>query len=107
MNIIKRALFHRFEGDFDVLKDIVEEGYYISVSPEVIYNKKYGDFVNHVPLENMVLESDGPWEYDGKKGMPSMVMDIITYLSKARNMEEAVVEKIVFENSLKLFGKVL
>lgn len=101
---IKSALFHWFEGDFEVLNEIINRGYFISISPDVMFNEKYSNFVQHIPLENIVLESDGPWEYNGEKGKPLMVLPTIAYLSKVRNISKNHIEKIVYENSCKLFN---
>lgn len=100
---IKSALFHWFEGAVKVLKEIINEGYFVSVSPEVMYNEKYSEFVKNIPIEHIVLESDGPWEYNGEKGKPLMVVRTIAYLSKERNINKPTIEKIVGENASKLF----
>ena len=75
----------------------------ISVSPDVLYNKRYAEFVSHLPVENMVVESDGPWQYNGNTGVPCMVINIISYLSHQKNMKESELTKIIYDNSRGLF----
>lgn len=101
---IKKALFHWFEGDLELMKEITREGYYISVSPDVMYNKSYRAFVKNIPIENLVLESDGPWAYNGEKGVPEMIIDSLAYISKEKNIEEIELRKIFYENAEHLFG---
>lgn len=101
---IKNVLFHWFEGELSTLKKIVESGYYISISPDVMFNEEYAEFVEEIPIENMVLESDGPWEYNGEKGKPIMVCDTLKYLSKKRNIPVEKLQKYFFLNACKLFN---
>jgi TatD DNase family protein len=87
---IKKALFHWFEGDLSDLEKIKKNGWNISVSPDVIYNKEYEKFVRNIPLEIITLESDGPWEYGGEVGVPSMTEKTADFLTKIylKNKEE-------------------
>ncbi len=101
---IESALFHWFEGDEKALGMIVERGYYVSISPDVMYNRRYDDFVSHIPIGSMVFESDGPWKYDGMRGMPDMTLDIAKHVSKARGISIDKIEQAVYENSCTLFG---
>lgn len=104
---IRSALFHWFEGDLEVMEEIVAHGYYISVSPNVMFNEKYARFVSHVPTEAIVLESDGPWEYNGQKGVPSMVTDTLAFLSKARDIKEKELAEKIYKNTCRLFGRII
>lgn len=101
---VESALFHWFEGDEKALGMIVERGYYVSVSPDVMYNRRYDDFVNRIPMGNIVFESDGPWEYEGRRGMPDMVLEIAKHLSMRRGIPIEEIEKAAYENSCSLFG---
>lgn len=101
---IEKALFHWFEGPIDVMTSIIEKGYYISISPEVIYNADYAEFVKQVPLKNIVLESDGPWTYNGRQGTPSMVFEIIRYLSIQREINQHKLAEIIYQNTCHLFN---
>ncbi|KDR95554.1 TatD DNase family protein [Peptoclostridium litorale DSM 5388] len=101
---VESALFHWFEGDEKALGMIVERGYYVSVSPDVMYNRRYDDFVNMIPIGNIVFESDGPWEYEGRRGMPDMIVEIAKHLSIRRGISLEEIEKAAYENSCSLFG---
>lgn len=102
---IRKALFHWFEGDLKILKEIVENGYYISVSPDVLYNAAYAEFVSHIPTGCIVVESDGPWFYNGNKGNPSMIKEIIAYISLQRQLRQEDLTNMVYENTCELFNK--
>ena len=89
------------------MKKIVEEGYYLSISPDVLYNNRYAEFVGHIPMDNIVLESDGPWSYNEQTGVPTMILDIAEHLSEERNLEKIEILNIIYKNSCKLFKEVL
>jgi TatD DNase family protein len=63
---IERAVFHWHKAPADVTRAIVEAGYFVSVTPEVVYRERDRDLVERVPLESLLVESDGPWKYAGE-----------------------------------------
>ena len=69
---IERAVFHWHKAPAEVTRQIVEAGYFVSVSPEVVYRERDRELVEAVPLESLLVESDAPWPYKGEfEGMPS------------------------------------
>jgi TatD DNase family protein len=55
--------FHWLKAPLDVVDEIIAAGHYISVTPEVIYRERAQDLCRRVPLERLLLETDGPWPY--------------------------------------------
>ena len=104
---IKKALFHWFEGELSVLERIKRNGWYVSISPDAIYNKEYGDFVRNIPLEMITLESDGPWEYGGETGVPSMTGKTAEFLESVYGISKEEILRITDQNAVKLFSLVL
>jgi TatD DNase family protein len=69
---IDRAVFHWHKASEDVTRAIVDAGYFVSVTPEVVYRDRDRELVEAVPLESLLVESDAPWAYAGEfSGMPS------------------------------------
>src|SRR5262249_3671968 len=69
---IERAVFHWHKAPADVTRAIVDAGYFVSVTPEVVYRERDRELVQSVPLESLLVESDAPWRYQGEfEGMPS------------------------------------
>jgi TatD DNase family protein len=67
-----RAVFHWHKAPEDVTRAIVDAGYFVSVTPEVVYRDRDRELVEAVPLESLLVESDAPWVYSGEfSGMPS------------------------------------
>jgi len=63
---VERAVFHWHKAPADVTRAIVEAGYFVSVTPEVVYRDRDRQLVEQVPLESLLVETDAPWRYRGE-----------------------------------------
>jgi len=63
---VERAVFHWHKAPPDVTREIVESGYLVSVTPDVVYRERDRELVERVPLESLLVESDAPWPYQGE-----------------------------------------
>ncbi|HXH83133.1 MAG TPA: TatD family hydrolase [Candidatus Tectomicrobia bacterium] len=63
---VERAVFHWHKATPEVTRAIVEAGYLVSVGPEVVHRERDRELVEAVPLESLLVESDGPWPYGGE-----------------------------------------
>lgn len=63
---IERAVFHWHKAPAEVTRAIVEAGYHVSVTPEVVYRERDREMVAALPLESLLVESDAPWQYEGE-----------------------------------------
>ena len=69
---IDRAVFHWHKAPAEVTKAIVDAGYFVSVTPDVVSCERDREMVTGVPLDALLVESDGPWKYGGEfEGMAS------------------------------------
>ncbi|MBL0388606.1 TatD family hydrolase [Tumebacillus sp. ITR2] len=62
---VKRAHFHWLKAAPDDLQRIVEAGYYVSLTPDVCHRERDQQLAKSVPLSQLLLETDGPWEHEG------------------------------------------
>jgi TatD DNase family protein len=63
---IERAVFHWHKAPLEVTREIVDAGFFVSVTPEVVYRERDRELVAQVPIESLLVESDAPWKYDGE-----------------------------------------
>ena len=69
---VERAVFHWHKAPAEVTRAIVDAGYFVSVSPEVVYRDRDREMVASVSLGSLLVESDGPWPYRGEfENLPS------------------------------------
>lgn len=60
---IRKCVFHWYSGPLDVLKDILDNGYFISASPSLVYSEPSREAVAYAPIESVMIETDSPVYY--------------------------------------------
>jgi TatD DNase family protein len=96
---IEGALFHWYEGSLEDLNLLVLNNHFISISPDILVNKEYFEFAKKIPLDMVLLESDGPWEYDGKRGTPQMIFNSASILAPFHNLTTTELLLKISENT--------
>lgn len=66
-NKIKYAIFHWYTGSLSTLEKIIKEGYYVSVNSSMMKTKKGLEIIKSIPLDRILVESDGPFTKVGNK----------------------------------------
>ena len=114
LNIVKRyqppgALFHWHKSPPEVTAAIYQAGYCISVTPEIYYRERDRQLVQQVPLENLMLESDGPWpyggEFSGQPTTPALVARVAVEVARLKGVPLVEVRAITTANARRLFGR--
>ena len=62
----ERAVFHWHKAPVEVTHAIVDAGYFVSVTPDVVYRERDREMVAGAPLDALLVESDGPGKYGGE-----------------------------------------
>ncbi len=101
---IERAVFHWYTGPLDLLEDIIKHGFYISINAAVKIQKKHQEVARRVPLDNMLVESDGPYSYRGLELEPTLIPETIRLLSQLLNIDEKTILEKVRSNLARLFN---
>lgn len=60
-NNIKNAVFHWYTGKLTTLDKIIDRGYYFSINYEMLKSKKGLSIIKRIPLDRILVESDGPF----------------------------------------------
>jgi TatD DNase family protein len=107
-HFIRKAHFHWFKGSSNTVTRIVRNGYYISVTPDVLYEQEIRGLVAVFPLNGLMVETDGPWPFEGpfagKQTEPGMVRDVIREISLIRGLDSGDVADAMNENSRNFYG---
>jgi TatD DNase family protein len=107
---IERAVFHWHKAPAEVTRAIVDAGFFVSVTPEVVYRERDRDLVAQVPLGSLLVESDGPWKYGGEfaalSSGPWLAARVAEEVAKLRRLpvEDAMLE--LSSNACRLFDLV-
>jgi len=101
---VRRALFHWYTGPIKLLKDIGEAGYYISINPAVTVQPKHRRVLENAELDMIITESDGPYNYRGLRLKPTMISDLMEFISNVKGVDKISLEKIIERNFERLLG---
>lgn len=100
---IKKAHFHWFKGSKTVISRLITNDYFMSVTPDILYEKEIKALVRQVPLANLMVETDGPWPFIGpfknKITHPLMIHEVIAEIAKLKRMELPIVYKQLYKNT--------
>ena len=100
---IKKAHFHWFKGDQMTINRMIRNGYFISITPDIIYKKRTEQLVRDYPLSQMMVETDGPWPFEGpyqdQMTHPKMLHDVIRKISEVKGKHLETVYKSILANT--------
>jgi len=70
-----KGVLHSFVGDIHFLDSVLAYNFYVSFTGVVTFkNANYDELIKHVPLENLLLETDSPFltpvPFRGKRNVP-------------------------------------
>ncbi|MEK4593890.1 TatD family hydrolase [Bacillus sp. FSL R9-9497] len=103
---VSRAHFHWFKGSDETMKRMMKNGYYISITPDVLHKEKIRKIVSYYPLEYMMVETDGPWEFqDDVMTHPRMIRDVLKEISVIKNISVDQVAETTYENTIRFYLK--
>lgn len=77
-----KFLLHSFSGSLSFLQQTLHHGGYISVNPLILRNPKAHDLLKAIPLDRLLVESDGPFQSDYP-----YIPDFINQISQIREID--------------------
>ena len=106
---LKKVVFHWYAGTSSVLRDIINQGFFISATPAVEYHGEHRRAVKEITLERLLLETDSPvvygrggeFEYEAK---PVDLLRTLKGVAGLKGASEAQVAEVTTNNALKFFG---
>ncbi|HEY4601427.1 MAG TPA: TatD family hydrolase [Cerasibacillus sp.] len=104
---IEKAHFHWFKGDKKTMERMIQNGYVVSFTPDIIYHEKRQPLIKQIPLSHMMVETDGPWPFDGpfKSQMthPKMIHQIIRKIAQVKRMPLEEVYAIIYQTTKQFY----
>jgi TatD DNase family protein len=87
---------------------MAENGYNISVTPDVLYEEEIQHLVQSYPLQQIMVETDGPWPFEGpfngQMTHPFMMKESIKTISEIKMFSIDEVYHHVFYNTKSFFS---
>lgn len=104
---VKAAVLHWYTGPLEYLRDIRELGYFIGVNVSLLRQPKMREVVKQAPLDIMLTESDGPYEYRGLRLEPDLIPALINEIAIIKKLSSEDVLEAVYNNYLSLLNRML
>lgn len=100
---LTRAHFHWFKGDTATITRMIENGYMVSITPDVCYESEIRSLVTRYPLSQLMVETDGPWpfeqEFSGQLTTPAMMARSIEEIAHIKQLPKEQVATQLYTNT--------
>ncbi|MGG3739106.1 TatD family hydrolase [Aeribacillus pallidus] len=104
---ITKAHFHWFKGDPLTVERLKQNGYYMSVTPDIVYEEEIQQLVSIYPMNLLMVETDGPWPFEGpfqgKMTHPRMIRESVNIISQIKRIPLEDVYKQLYHNTKAFF----
>lgn len=104
-----RGIFHCFSGNLEQAKHAIDLNFILGIGGVVTFkNGKIDQFLNEIPLDKIVLETDSPYlapvPHRGKRNESSYLDLVAGKLVDIYKVEFSEIDRITTENAKKLFA---
>ena len=101
---VSKAVFHWFSGPLEILRELLNHGYLISATPAAQYSEKHQSALREAPLERILLETDSPVIYEGRRSEPADVVRTMQAVARVKQIPEPEVAEVTTKNAVRFFG---
>ena len=105
-----RGVMHCFTGSYEMAMRFIDLGLMIGLDGPITFKNAINpkDLAKRVPLDKILVETDCPYltpnPFRGKRNEPSYVKYVVEEIAQQKNIDIYEVEKITYDNGMKLFG---
>lgn len=105
---ISRAHFHWFKGPDEAVELMAKRGYYISFTPDLLYEPEIQALARRYPAELVMAETDGPWPFEGpfqgQTTHPRMILESSAFWGKLHGWTAEEARKRLTANTRRFYG---
>jgi TatD DNase family protein len=97
------AILHWYTGPLAAVDDALNAGLWFSVNPAMVRSRKAAPLLQRLPLERVLLETDGPFARSGgRSAVPSDLLVILDHLARLWDTSTGDARKAVAQNEQRL-----
>ncbi|MEX2461825.1 MAG: TatD family hydrolase [Paenibacillaceae bacterium] len=105
---VTQAHFHWFKGSHETVKRMIDKGYYISFTPDIIYEEEIQQLAAVYPISQVMVETDGPWPFEGpfsgQVTHPRMLTESIRKLAAIKGLDSEETAERIRHNTLTFYN---
>lgn len=103
-----RGNAHFFAGTVEEAQAFLDRGFTVSFTGVITFARQYEKLIEHVPLENMLSETDCPFvapvPHRGKRNEPVFVKEVARTIARIKGLDEELVRKTLLQNAKDQFN---
>lgn len=104
---IKEAHFHWFKGPEEAVSRMIERGYHISFTPDIVYEPEIQALARRYPPKLVMAETDGPWPFEGpfagQPTHPAMIRDVAAAWGALHGYSAVQAEAMLTANTARFY----
>ncbi|WP_019635383.1 TatD family hydrolase [Paenibacillus fonticola] len=105
---IRKAHFHWFKGAKHTVQRMADLGYYISFTPDLLYESEIMELARSYPADQVMAETDGPWPFEGpfagQLTQPTMVLKVAEAWAALQGVAPEEARCQLRENTRRFYG---
>ncbi|KAF1680672.1 TatD family hydrolase [Veillonella sp. R32] len=104
------GIFHCYSGSWEMAKECIKMGYYISFAGPVVFPKstKLKEVAKEVPLDRLLIETDSPYltppPFRGRRNDPSKTQFVAQEIASLKGMDPEELADIALANGKRIFN---
>lgn len=103
-----KAIIHWYSGDINTLEKLIDLGCYFTISVDIGYSEKTYEVLSRIPIDKLLIETDGPTALEwvnGEYGYPSEIIKVYEKVAQFKDVNVNEFLGIVEENFKRLLNK--
>lgn len=103
-----KAIIHWYSGDINTLEKLIDLGCYFTISVDIGYSEKTYEVLSRIPIDKLLIETDGPTALEwvnGEYGYPSEIIKVYDKVAQFKDVNVNEFLVIVEENFKRLLNK--
>ncbi|KQY79558.1 DNAase [Paenibacillus sp. Root52] len=104
----RRAHFHWFKGSRQTIARMADNGYFVSFTPDIMYEEEIRELARQYPSEQVMAETDGPWPFEGpfqgRMTHPAMTRQVIQSWCEVMGMGTERAARLFYQNAKRFYG---
>ncbi len=101
----KKTIFHSFNSNIEFLRQIVEHGFYVGINFSILRNPKKKLILQNIPLPQLLLETDAPYQPREKNGenSPTLLAELAKEIAFIRGNSVEIIAQQTYQNANFIF----
>jgi TatD DNase family protein len=101
----KKVIMHCFSGNFKLIKQGIEQGFYFSIPTNVVFSSHFQELSKMAPACQLFTETDAPYlsPAKGERNEPANIAVSVRKIAELKGLDADETSKLMYENYQRVF----